>query len=88
MTNPKANLNIFYNKAFAVDTEGDKYQDEQEYQETRETLYTDVPQKGSRTLNGVPSKIQMLRLAKFDLHNSDKGDVIVVEFRDLKIDWK
>jgi hypothetical protein len=88
MTNSKANLNVFFDKAFAVDTEGDHYQDEQVYQETQATLYTDVPQKGFRTLKGVPSKIQMLRLVKFDLHNRDTGVVVVVEFRNLKIDWK
>lgn len=86
LTNPKANLNANVHQVYAVDPEGDEYRDAQDRQDL--VLYTDVPKKAFRTLAGVPSKIKTLRFVKFNFWNQLTNDVKIVEFRNLKIDWK
>lgn len=86
VNNPKANTEMGIARAYAVDMGGDEYNDAQGNVNT--VLYTDVPKKGTRTLRGIPAKVQTLKFAKFDFWTQATGAVVVVEFRDLKIDWK
>lgn len=88
LTNPKANTEARFDMAYAVDNEGDEYHDKDGNYHSVMTLYTDVPKKGGRVLKGVPSKIAMLRLFKFNFWTQASNQWTTVEFRNLKIDWK
>jgi hypothetical protein len=88
MNNPKANTETRFATAYAVDPGGDEYNDRDGGGHSVLILYTDVPKKGARALRGVPSKVDMLRLFKFDFWTQATGQWTVVEFRNLKIDWK
>ena len=88
MNNPKANTETRFATAYAVDGGGDEYNDRDGGGHSVLVLYTDVPKKGARVLKGVPSKVDMFRLFKFDFWTQSTGQWTVVEFRNLKIDWK
>lgn len=88
MNNPKANTDARFDMAYGVDLEGDEYNDRDGNNHSVMTLFTDVPKKGGRVLRGVPSKVKMLKLFKFNFWTQATNQWMGVEFRDLKIDWK
>lgn len=87
ITNPKGNSEVSTSRAEAFDLEGDKYIYPPGGAFLNEVLYTDVPRRTFVRVAGVPSKIKSLRLFKFTIWNQHTGQDVVVEFRNLEIEW-
>lgn len=86
-TNPKGNGRVVTSRAEAFDLEGDKYIYPPGGSFIDEVLYTDVPRKTSVKVSGVPAKIKSLRLFKFVMWSEIANQEVVVEFRNLEIEW-
>lgn len=87
LNNPKANLQAFLRDAYAVDPDGNEYKDASGGT-TSSQLFTDIPKRETRTLAGVPAKIKSFKLLKVDFFTSVTRRQMMVEFRDVPIDWK
>lgn len=88
ITNPKGNARVVLRTAYAVDPEGDKYDDARGgYWSMEEVLYTDVPRKATIGVRGVPAKIKSLALFKFVVFNQLTNQDVDLEYRNLTIEW-
>lgn len=87
LNNPKANLQTYISDAYAVDPDGNEYKDASNGT-TVSQLFTDIPKRETRTLAGIPAKIKSLNLLKFDFSTSVNRRKMMVEFRNVPINWK